>query len=346
MDSIVLLGDSLFQRAFTQEKDDTGQIIGSLGPRLSDAYMRKLDVINRGFSGYNTQQVLEVLRGRNSFLPRQSLNVRGLTVIFLGANDARLPDTPGGPQQHVPLEKFKANLAKITSRTSTPASVLLITPPPVDERQTVVADSRKDPALKDVVRRRAVVTADYAQAVRDVGSERKIPVLDLWAIIMKKAGYNASVQSPARDSSDELDTEYLDEYDKPTTGSKIAKTTYDERMLPGSSAAPVNNELRSHFIDGLHFSRKGYDLLFDKLMKAIRRDFPHLAPEKLPFVLPAWDDEEKWSGDVSELAMAMKAAPPWSEDYNTGAASALAAVLLIVFMYWLGKLCARAMNAV
>lgn len=42
---IVLFGDSITQRSFS---------VGGWGARLSHHYMRKADVLNRGFSGYNS----------------------------------------------------------------------------------------------------------------------------------------------------------------------------------------------------------------------------------------------------------------------------------------------------
>jgi hypothetical protein len=76
------------------------------------AYIRRLDVVNRGFSGYNTTQALKMLprvvaspeEGRIRLMVcwHGSLIDRSfdsnLQTIFLGANDARLPNTPGFPQ--------------------------------------------------------------------------------------------------------------------------------------------------------------------------------------------------------------------------------------------------------
>ena len=80
---------------------------GVLGPQLADAYVRKLDIINRGLSGYNTRQALAILP---QVIPSpQQARIRFLTIFF-GANDARLPDTLPEPQQHVPLEEFMENM--------------------------------------------------------------------------------------------------------------------------------------------------------------------------------------------------------------------------------------------
>lgn len=54
LDQIILFGDSITQQSFSQERGF------AFGAELSNQYVRKLDVINRGFSGYNTAQALKV----------------------------------------------------------------------------------------------------------------------------------------------------------------------------------------------------------------------------------------------------------------------------------------------
>lgn len=46
---IVLFGDSITQQSFS---------CGGWGARMADAYQRKADVLNRGYSGYNTRSLL------------------------------------------------------------------------------------------------------------------------------------------------------------------------------------------------------------------------------------------------------------------------------------------------
>ena len=67
---------------------------------------RKADVVNRGFSGYNTRMCLKMLPHIASDLK----NVSAVTV-FLGANDAS--DLKENPVQAVPLPEYCQNLAKI-----------------------------------------------------------------------------------------------------------------------------------------------------------------------------------------------------------------------------------------
>lgn len=263
MDQFILFGDSITQQCFDQEGGR-----GFFGPALTNYYVRRLDIINRGFSGYNTTQALKVLP---KFMPSpQQASVRFL-MIFFGANDARLPNTPGGPQQHVPLEEYKSNMRKIATHACVTAHkdirIILVTPPPVDERKLLEADHAKDPSIGATMRRTASTTAKYAQAARDLGDELQLSVLDIWAAMLIKAGHST-------------------------------QAGYIEGVL-GSKDAPENQALQEFLHDGLHFSRSAYELLFHDLITLIEREWPDQIPERLPFVLPAWDDEEAWRDDTS-----------------------------------------------
>jgi hypothetical protein len=74
---------SLIQRCYDPETP-------SFGPALQHAYFRRVDVMNRGFGGYNTEWLLPVLE--NQILPSVSNVV--LWVILIGANDAMLSPGP------------------------------------------------------------------------------------------------------------------------------------------------------------------------------------------------------------------------------------------------------------
>jgi lysophospholipase L1-like esterase len=263
MDQFILFGDSITQQCFDQEYGR-----GFFGPALTNHYVRRLDIVNRGFSGYNTFQALKVLPKFMSS-PQQA-SVRFM-MIFFGANDARLPNTPGGPDQHVPLEEFQSNLRKIATHQCIKAHqdirIILVTPPPVDERSLVEADQTKYPGMGAIMRRTAVTTAKYAQAVRDLGDELQMPVLDIWTAMLEQAGYSAKNRSP--------------------------------KVFPGSTDDALSYTLEQFLHDGLHFSHSAYELLFQELIALIERRWPDQAPERLPFVLPAWDDEEAWMDHTS-----------------------------------------------
>lgn len=76
----LLFGDSITQKSFS---------VGGWGAALTDAYQRKADVLNRGYSGYNSRWALQLL---DRVLPEEVPGEIVLSTVFFGANDAALPD--------------------------------------------------------------------------------------------------------------------------------------------------------------------------------------------------------------------------------------------------------------
>ncbi|KAI9989885.1 hypothetical protein PInf_020176 [Phytophthora infestans] len=125
---IYLTGDSLTERG--TDPNNAGWIA-----LMQDRYNRSADIAPRGLSGYNTKWFIE------SALPALERELSGevrspcLITLWLGANDAALPDGTAA-RQHVPLATYKENLATIARsfQAKAPrAHILLITPPHVDD---------------------------------------------------------------------------------------------------------------------------------------------------------------------------------------------------------------------
>jgi len=91
---------------------------------LLDRRVRSLDIVNRGFSGYNTRWLLEHI----DELKPDFANANVVTVL-LGANDSCKQ-----PGQHVPIEQFGLYLRQIIDciQQSGSASIVLIETPWVD----------------------------------------------------------------------------------------------------------------------------------------------------------------------------------------------------------------------
>jgi len=257
-EQFVLFGDSLIQGCFSP------QLSFSFGAALSDLYTRKLDVINRGLSGYNT---LQALRAVPLCLPDPKEAKMRFALIMFGANDARIPDTPGGPEQSISLSDYTKNLRHLvnhpTVKSHDACHIILVTPPPIDERKCLLADREKYPDLGRVLRRTCVNTARYAQAVRDLGAEMSLPVLDIHTAMLAHCGYSR-----------------------------------DTAHLAGAIDAPANANLQALLADGLHFSGDGYRLLFFELMTLIERTWPDQMPSRLPGRLPAWDYQPAWKKEA------------------------------------------------
>lgn len=171
---IVLFGDSLTQYSFSLRE-------GGWGASISDHFQRRADVINRGFSGYNTEWAKLILPQILS-----SQDQADVVVIFFGANDSGLPEL--NPKQHVPLSNFRRNLDEICAYLNSigisSSSLILITPPALCESKWVITCKEKGYAAD---RSNANIQC-YAQAVLDVGKERDIVTLDLFGELSKKSG--------------------------------------------------------------------------------------------------------------------------------------------------------------
>lgn len=159
-----------------------------------------MDVINRGFSGYNTDWALPILR---QLLPThkeqqdQACSIP-LMTIFFGANDAALPGSP----QHVPLDRFKQNTKEMIDLVKNPQSryynpkmrLILITPPPINEAQW----GKKCQENGGTLNRTNEAARSYAECISEIGRETNTPVADIWSRLMDK------VHQEQRDLSDFL----------------------------------------------------------------------------------------------------------------------------------------------
>jgi hypothetical protein len=68
--------------------------------------------------------------------------------------------------------------------------ILLVTPPPIDEPQQIIADQARGFTR---VRRTAENTERYVKACKEVSSQLKIPVVDIWTLFFWYAGLIESV---------------------------------------------------------------------------------------------------------------------------------------------------------
>ncbi|KAL6150776.1 hypothetical protein ACJQWK_00618 [Exserohilum turcicum] len=248
----VVFGDSITQDSFAQDRGFASSAA------LQAAYTRRLDVVNRGFSGYNTRQALQILPA--IVPPPNEAKIRFLTVFF-GANDSSLPQAPN--KQHVPLPDFTANLRAIVCHARIQAHaprVMLVAPPPINEHLWWPRDQSNG---YTTVSRLAATTKLYADAVVELGAELRLPVVNLWAAFMARAGLDVNAWKPGD-------------------------------PVPGSLALAPSDALAELMYDGLHFSPLGYRILYDEMLKAIAQNWPDDMPDKLPMVLPPWNDEAAW----------------------------------------------------
>ena len=121
-------------------------------------------------------------------------------------------------------EQYRDNLVKIIEHPVVKAQnqvrIILITPPPIDEYLTEIADREKGFNER---RRTAENTRQYAAIVREIGREYRIRVLDLWTALMLEAGWTGS---------------------EPLLGSKqLPKLSSMEELLHDGTEVPFSSKL-------------------------------------------------------------------------------------------------------
>ncbi|KAK4242579.1 SGNH hydrolase-type esterase domain-containing protein [Achaetomium macrosporum] len=249
---LVLFGDSLFQ--------NTADVSGgfSFQAALQAQVIRRLDVVNRGFSGYNTSNALSILP--QIFAP-PGPGVPTLKYLFIlfGANDAcvQVPTN----FQHVPLEKYKANLKRIIHHPNITAhnpKIFLVTPPPLDGIRVREIDMAKGhPAAL----RQTKISAAYSEAARQVAAENPgVTLIDLHKAVMDRA----IEMTPGFDPNG------------PALGDPESGVRgYLEHLLP----------------DGLHLSAESYRILYDLVQPHVGTEWAGTPEQdKVGYVMPEWPD--------------------------------------------------------
>lgn len=115
---------------------------------LSHYYSRKSDTLNRGYSGYNSNHAVALLKQHlaagvwptSTAESGKGTDRPTLMTLCLGANDSCLPDAASA-QQSVPLEQYRDNLAHMLrtlkgddGKANPQLHLVLIGPPQVDDK--------------------------------------------------------------------------------------------------------------------------------------------------------------------------------------------------------------------
>ncbi|KAI3439995.1 SGNH_hydro domain-containing protein [Psidium guajava] len=168
---IYIFGDSITEHSFGD---------GGWGASLAHHFSRTVDVVLRGYSGYNTRWALKVL---DKVFPAAT-GCGGepplAITVFFGANDACLPDRCSA-FQHVPLNEYRQNLRSIVSifkKRWPKTQILLISPPPIDEDARLKFPYVENPM--GMPERTNEAARAYAEVCVLVAAECGIPVVDLW----------------------------------------------------------------------------------------------------------------------------------------------------------------------
>ncbi|KAI3967893.1 hypothetical protein MKX01_027076 [Papaver californicum] len=181
----ILFGDSITQQSFSH---------GGWGAALADTYSRQVDVILRGYSGYNSRWALFLLH--HIFPLNTSTKPPVAATIFFGANDAALLGRLK-ERQHVPVEEYKENLKKIVhhlKELSPTILKVLITPPPIHEEGRR-AFFRASGEILELPERTNEMAGIYAKNCLEVAREMGLPSIDLWSKMQEVDGWQTKFLS-------------------------------------------------------------------------------------------------------------------------------------------------------
>lgn len=166
LDKVVLFGDSItFQMA---EAVNGFNFYGA----LQHWYNRRLDVVLRGFGGYNSEHGRRVLPRLLAAETAAGAAVR-LVVVFFGTNDS------ADNWQRVSLERYGENLAAMVQETRARcpgADVVLVGPGPHDDANYAGEADESDP-------RSNARNAQYAARAKEVAARCNAPYVDLFSAL-------------------------------------------------------------------------------------------------------------------------------------------------------------------
>lgn len=135
---------------------------------LQHYYARKLDVVVRGFSGYNSDHAKLMIKPIFKQLHHKDGPVKGATIFF-GSNDCADNET-----QNVPLDRYAENIKEIASFLKSQGVVVLIVGCATMDARTVERTAKS--ALK------------YNLAAKKVAQELGVGFVDLYSAFVRAAG--------------------------------------------------------------------------------------------------------------------------------------------------------------
>ena len=104
--------------------------------------------------------------------------------------------------------------------------------------------------------RNVETTKEYADVVKRVAVEEGVSCVDMWGVMMGLAGWRQG----------------------------------QEEALQGSKERERSEVLAELLGDGLHFTEKGYEVLFGEVVQCVEKEMPEMKAEEMEYVFPDWKD--------------------------------------------------------
>lgn len=185
------------------------------------AVPRKNKVYNLGRGGHNTANII------SSQLNRAIKLKPTLAIVMVGTNDMN------NYKKLIPIDKYEANLRKITSALEkTGAKVILITPPPCINEVVRLRAPKAAPKELSVDPAARILKA--CAVIRKLAEEKKYDLVDYHAIVSKNtplAGKNSYLRNPANSGTNDGVHPTREGY------AVLSKAVYDLIQAKGYSAA-------------------------------------------------------------------------------------------------------------
>jgi len=180
--------------------------------------------------------------------------------VLFGANDACLQVPTNF--QHVPLDKYKANLARIITHRNITAhkpKIFIVTPPPLDQIRVTELDLANG---HPTALRQTKNSAAYSEAARQVAAENPgVTLIDLQKALMDRAIEMTPGFDPKKGHA----------LGDPASGMR----GYLEHLLP----------------DGLHLSTEAYRIFYELVRPHVGAEWAGTRDEeRVGYVLPDWRD--------------------------------------------------------
>lgn len=163
---LILLGDSNTQFAWSKASGWAAE--------LADSLQRKCDVVNRGFSGYNSDKIRLILP--KIFDEFNSESICGV-IIMLGSNDST---KSSNTLQHVSIERFENNMTHIVDYLIKLGihnkRIILISPARIDDAKwEATVNGRNKNEHSDHFDH---LVTDYARIVKKIANEKSTLFVD------------------------------------------------------------------------------------------------------------------------------------------------------------------------
>ncbi|OIV98586.1 hypothetical protein TanjilG_12172 [Lupinus angustifolius] len=146
---------------------------------LAHLYGRQVDVVLRGYAGWNSRTALRIL---DKIFPKHATQQPSLVIVYFGGNDATHPQ-PDGHGSHVPLKEYSENMRKIFNHLkslSEKTRIIFLSTPPINEKQ-LFGDSPPEKLPKTNESHRI-----YSEEGLKLCKKMNIKAIDLWSKVQER----------------------------------------------------------------------------------------------------------------------------------------------------------------